>query len=60
MASAALLPSPSVASAGQAGLALQKMGRKGDAKEWLDLCLKLEGSGEADAELDRQAQAALK
>lgn len=50
---------PSKKAALQAGLAQQKLGKKAEAAEWLRLCLELEGSGEADADIDRQAKAAL-
>lgn len=48
-----------VSCAVQAGFALQKLGDKSKAAEWLQLCLELDGAGEADAELDRQAKEAL-
>ena len=42
-----------------AGLCSQKLGQRDAAAEWLQACLDLESSGAADAELDRQAKAAL-
>ena len=51
---------PSKKAALQAGLAQQKLGKKSEAADWFKLCVDLPGSGEADAELDRQAKAELK
>ncbi|KAL1514449.1 hypothetical protein AB1Y20_003548 [Prymnesium parvum] len=50
---------PSKKASLQAGLAQQKLGRPAEAEKWLQRCLELEGSGEADAEIDRQAKEAL-
>ena len=43
-----------------AGLCQAKLKDKAAAREWLQRCLELDSVGEADRELDRQAQAALK
>ena len=43
-----------------AGLCQAKLKDKAAAREWLQRCLELDSAGEADRELDRQAQAALK
>lgn len=43
----------------QAGLAQQKLGKKAEASDWFQKCLDLPSTGEADADLDRQAKSAL-
>lgn len=43
-----------------AGLCQDKLKDRAASHTWFERCLELEGSGEADAELDRQAKAALK
>lgn len=50
---------PSKKAALFAGLCEQKRKQKAEAREWFEKCLALESSGEADAELDRQARAGL-
>jgi len=50
---------PSKKASLQAGLALQKLNQRDRAVEWLEGALALPGSGEADADLDRQARTAL-
>ena len=51
---------PSKKAALLAGLCQRKLKDKAAAREWLERCLALESLGEAELELDRQAQAALK
>jgi len=51
---------PSKKAALFAGLCSGKLGERAAERRWMERCLSIESSGEADAELDRQAQAALK
>ena len=51
---------PSKKAALFAGLCQQKLGDRAGARAWMERCVALEGAGESDAELDRQARAALK
>ena len=50
---------PSKKAALFAGLCQGKLGDKAAAAQWMEDCLALESTGEADLELDRQAEASL-